>query len=96
MAQISLDDIKAHVQAPSSGADDTLLQTYIDAAEAHVANHLRKDMAVSYPAGWPADVLQVVKMLAAHWYGHRGLVDEQVDELPFGYHALLASHRSFL
>ena len=96
MAQVSLDDVKAHVQAPSSGADDMLLQGYIDAAEAHVANHLRKDMAVSYPAGWPADVVQVVRMLVAHWYGQRSLTSDEVDELPFGYHALLAPHRSFL
>jgi hypothetical protein len=96
MSGIDLATLKAHVIADDFTDDDTLLQGYLEASEAHVEAYLRRDMATDYPDGWPAPTDQAVLLLAAYFYANRG---DDADALEGGYpdwfKVLLAPYRVF-
>ncbi|MBY6138531.1 head-tail connector protein [Leisingera daeponensis] len=95
MTQISAADMKLHLSIPAADSgNDGLIEGYIGAAESFVARHLRRDMEVDFPGGWPPDALQAVRLLVADWYENREPVTSggQV-ELPMGVRMLLAPLR---
>lgn len=95
MSQITPAAIKPHLAlAAGDGGDDLMLQDLIDAAERHVADHLRRDMATNYASGWPAPALQAVRLLVAHWYNNREAVAAgAMNPVPFGVDRMLAPYR---
>lgn len=96
MTQISPAAMKPHLSlaAGDTGAD-TQIQEYIDAAEAWVVKHLRRDLDVEFPGGWPAPILQAVRMLVAHWFVNpeASAPGSGLAQTPFGVAALLAGYR---
>jgi len=96
MSQISVADVKPHLSVASDDTgNDTLIQGYIDAAEAWVVSHLRRDLATEFPTDWPPAILQAVRMLVAHWYEAREAVAATPGgaAVPYGPKALLAPYR---
>jgi len=78
-------------------ADDDFLTGRIAAAEAYTTAMIGAETPVAYGDA-PADLQLAILMLAAHWYENREatLVGISADELPFGYEALVASHRKWV
>lgn len=95
MSQLSPADVKPHLALPAGDTgDDVLIQQYIDAAEAHVVNHLRRDLDAEFPAAWPAPILQAVRFLVGHFYLNReAVVVGQAVVLPLGVSMMLAPYR---
>lgn len=95
MSHLSPAAVKPHLAiAADDTGDDDLIQDNIDAAEAHVAKYLRRDLDTEFPGGWPADILQAVRLLVGHYYANReAVVVGQASELPLGVKALLAPWR---
>lgn len=75
MAQLSAAEIKPHLVIEDGFADDAaedaLIDSYIAAAESHIKRHCRVDFDTVYPDGWPADLVQVIRVLVADWHGTR-------------------------
>lgn len=95
MSELQLAEIKAHLIVEHDG-DDALIQSYIDRAESHVAKHLRRDMAVDFPDGWPADIKQAVCLIVASFYANREQGGESGSSgIPFGARDLLSYYRNF-
>lgn len=98
MSQLSLAHAKTHVAISAGFTDhDTLIQSFIDAAELWVVGRLCRDLNAEYPDGWPEDILQVVRMQTAHYYAHREAITDGVSfaEMPLAVKELLPYHRSF-
>ena len=98
MSQLTPADVKKHcVIGDDFTEDDTLLQDYIDAAERHVQNHVRRDLDAEFPDGWPANIVQAVRMLVAHFYTNREatIVAVRASKIPLSVEALLECERSF-
>lgn len=95
MTQLSPADIKPHLALPAGDSgDDLLILSYIEAAEAHIEAHLRRDMAVDFPGGWPAPVLQAVRLLVAQFYAQREAVSPApLAAVPYGVAVMLAPYR---
>ncbi len=95
MSQLAPAAIKPHLAiAAGDTGDDQLIQDYIDAAEAWVIKHLRRDLDAEFSGGWPAPILQAVRLLVAHWYTHRETVAVgAMVEIPFGTAQMLAPYR---
>lgn len=95
MSQLSPADIKPHLALPAADTgDDVLIQDYIDASEAHVVKHLRRDLDIEFPTGWPHPIKQAVRLLVGHFYNNReAVVSGPVFELPVGVKMLLAPWR---
>lgn len=95
MSQISPAGIKPHLALPAEDTgDDVLIQDYIDAAEAHVVKHLRRDLDTEFSGVWPAPILQAVRLLVGHSYANReAVVTGQAAALPLGVQCLLAPWR---
>jgi hypothetical protein len=95
MTQLSPAAIKPHLAiAAGDTGDDALIADYIAAAEGHVVKHTRRDLDTEFPDGWPAPILQAVRLLVAHWYAHREAVAlGQAAKVPFGVDAMLAPWR---
>lgn len=97
MSQFSPADIKPACSVASDFTDhDQMLQDFIDAAETHVAKYVRRDLDAEFPDGWPPNILQVVRMLVAHFYTNREavLVGASSAEIPFSVTDLLAGERN--
>lgn len=94
---VTLARVKEHVQAVEFDDDDALLAEYLAAAETHVAEYLRRDMATEYPGEWPGPCRVSVLMTVGHFYAQRSavLVGAPSSELPLGVQALLAPYRSY-
>ncbi|WP_299686696.1 head-tail connector protein [uncultured Tateyamaria sp.] len=98
MSQLIPADVKPQCNvALNHNGDDVLLQSYIDAAEAHVVRYVRRDLDSEFPSGWPADILQAVRLLVAHYYRFReaAVIAATASEVPMGVKALLEPHRNF-
>lgn len=94
MSELQLSDVKSHVSGVDD--DDLKLQGFIDAAEAHVVNYLRRDMGVDFPDGWPEPIKQAVRLLVAFFYDNRGGSAEENGsnaEVPFWFKELLMPYR---
>ena len=81
MSILTLDDAKAHARVTISD-DDTLIQSLIDAAEAHLSNYLGvADLTTLIPSGgvYPPELLLAEKQLVGFWYDNR-----EGDPLPDG------------
>lgn len=98
MSQLTPDQVKPHLSImPEYVDEDALIQSIIDASEAYVVQYTRRDLDADFPGGWPADILQAVKLLVAHFYENREATMEAGDRaLPFGVRPLLAAHRDFI
>ena len=57
--------------------------------------HLRRDLDAEFPAGWPAPVLQAVRLMVAHYYANREavVIGSAATELPLGAERMLAPWR---
>lgn len=96
MSQISVADMKPHLNVAADDAEsDGIIGNYIEAAEDMVAKYVRRDLNAEFPAGWPAAILQAVRLLVAHYYENREAVTAgpKASVLPFGVEALLAAER---
>ncbi|MBR9764140.1 MAG: phage gp6-like head-tail connector protein [Rhodobacteraceae bacterium] len=94
MSQLTIAQVKAFCDAADFSDDDELLADLKDAAEAHVKDHLRRDLDAEMLGVWPAPCLMAVKLLIAHWYLHREAVSEKAgQEVPLGVTRLLAPYR---
>lgn len=94
--------LKAHLNMTADDADAldaTALPAIIEAAKAHCESILgyKLDDTTEHPEGPPADLVQAVLMLAAHWYQQRGavLIGVTGSEVPFGVAQILGEHRSY-
>jgi hypothetical protein len=97
MSSVDLATAKAHLNVTDT-ADDLLIQSKIDAAEAHVEHVLGRKLAVGFEGGVPDDVREAILQLASHFYENREatLVGINAEELPFGLWSLLAPHREYV
>ena len=96
MSQISVADMKPHLSvSPDDIGNDVIIQGYIDAAEAWVVTHLRRDLDTEFASGWPDSILQAVRLMVALWFHNREGVSEggMTSEVPFGVKDMLAGHR---
>ena len=96
MSQLTLSQAKQHLAISDGFAGhDSLIQSYIDAAEAWVVRHVRKDLDAEYPGGWPEDVLQAVRFIVGHYYANREQVitGTTVSDVPLAARDLLAHER---
>lgn len=71
------------------------LEHKIEAAEAHIAAYLGKELSEIDPL--PASIKEAVLMLAAHLYQNREatLIGVSASELPFGVQDLIRPHRDW-
>lgn len=98
MVQISAADLKPHLSvADDDTGNDTLIDGYIAAAEDWAAKYLRRDLDTEFPDGWPASILQAVRLLVAHWFEHREAVSDAPGgvPVPYGVKSLCAPYRDF-
>lgn len=94
MSQLTIAQVKAYCDAVDFSEDDALLTDLQAAAEAHVRDHLRRDLDAEMPGAWPEPCLLAVKLLVAHWYLHREAVSDKAgQEVPLGVTRLLAPYR---
>ncbi|PWL19261.1 DNA-packaging protein [Falsochrobactrum shanghaiense] len=78
-------------------ADDNLIASKIDAAQAHLEALLGFEIEVKFPDGAPADLVAAVKMLAAGWYENResALVGLSGMEVPHGVWEIVNNRRNY-
>lgn len=96
MAFVDLDLFKKHVRADDFADDDTLLQHYLDAAEAWVVRATNRDESdlLDSDGTLPAELRQAVMMLAAHWYNQReSVAGVQMHQVPDSLAALVKPFR---
>lgn len=93
MSDTTLAVMKEHLVVEHDD-DDAQIQRLIDAAEASVVAHLRRDLATEYPGGWPEDIRQAVRFSVATWFESRSGAEMQTG-LPSPAISMLAPHRSF-
>jgi uncharacterized phage protein (predicted DNA packaging) len=90
MSAVLLADMKAHLRV-SFDSEDTLIQSYIDAAESYVDS-----IGVTISTPPQNAVLHAVKLLVGHWYNNREAASAQPpQEIAFGVCTLLQPYRTF-
>jgi hypothetical protein len=104
MSIVALAAMKAELGIIDS-VDDTMIQSKIDAAEAHLEQLLGYTFAeefpdtvdVNFPDTVPADLLAAIKQLAAHLYENREatVVGVSASELPFGVWDVVRERRNY-
>lgn len=72
---VDLTQIKAHLRVDHDD-EDAVIVSYLSAAQARVVRYLRRDLDAEFPAGWPFEADQAVRMLTCHWYEHRAPTTE--------------------
>lgn len=99
MAVVSIDELKEQIgwSADLGAADDALMERKIDAAQAHIENLLGFKIEEKFTGGAPADLVEAVCQLAAHWIENREatLVGVTAQELPFGVWSIVAENREY-
>lgn len=82
--------------------EDTLIQQYIDAAEAHVEQHCDRVLVDSDPAdesqmAFTPDVQQAILLLVGHWYANREavVVGQTSQQVPLAFERLLWYRKRF-
>ncbi|MFQ6550498.1 head-tail connector protein [Aestuariibius sp. 2305UL40-4] len=96
MTRVSLESVKRGLPGfPVDFADDDAkLTDLIEAAEAHIADYLRRDLDADWPVDLPAPIAQSVRLLVGLWYDHGGLPEFEADgHVPATVKTLLASYR---
>ncbi|MGY9046067.1 hypothetical protein P775_14230 [Puniceibacterium antarcticum] len=95
MSQVTLDDIKRHVNAVEFSVDDPLLGDLQAVAEEFVQSYTRRNLDEELPGAWPLACTMAVKMLVALWYDNKrdGVTEGPATEIPFGIRDLLAPHK---
>lgn len=104
MAVVALADMKAELGILDS-VDDALIESKIDAAQAHLDALLGYSIEDRYPPTEdsppaptaPADLIAAVKMLAAGWFENResSLVGVSAVEVPHGVWEIVANRRNY-
>lgn len=96
MSIVTLPEMKAELGILDD-ADDALIASKIDAAQAHLEALLGYDIATRFPDGAPADLVAAVKMLAAGWYENREstLVGVSGMETPHGVWEIVNNRRNY-
>ena len=99
MSIVQLTAAKAHLNI-TDDADDALIQTKINAAEAHVEKLLGFALASGFTgsAGVPDDVKEAILQLTGHFYENReaSFVGISAEEIPFGVWQLIAPYREYV
>jgi Phage gp6-like head-tail connector protein len=99
MSTVTLEAAKAHLNI-TDNADDDLIQSKINASEAHIEQLLGSTLATGFtgPAGVPDDVKEAILQLVGHFYENREatLVGISAEEIPFGVWQLLAPYREYV
>lgn len=98
MSAVNLDDFKKHVRADDYTDDDTLLQGYLDAAEAWVIRSTERTKTeletLTDDGTFPLPLKHAVCMLAAHWFNQREAVSGgSLQEVPYSLQALIKPYR---
>jgi len=100
MATVSLTLFKKHVRADEFADDDTLLQHYLDTAQAAVVRYTHRTTAELNEMGgnsFPIELVQAIYLLAAHWYNMRESVSNvQMHEVPDSLQALIKPFRKLV
>lgn len=98
MSIVTLDQQKAHLGV-TLDSDDDLISSQIDAAQAHLEQLLGFVIAEQFasPLVVPADLVEAVKTLAAHWYENREatVVGVSAQEIPFGVWDIIKERRNY-
>jgi len=98
MAIVALAEMKAELGVLDN-ADDALVASKIDAAQAHLEQLLGYPIAEEFPSPLvvPADLVAAVKMLAAGFYENREstLVGVSGMETPHGVWEIVANRRRY-
>ena len=93
MAVVDLALFKAHVRADDFAGDDTLLQHYLDAAEAAVirdTNRTEAELTEINGGTFPVQIKQAIMLLGAHWYNQReSVASVEMREVPDTLQALI-------
>lgn len=97
MTQISAADMRPLVSlSEEDTGHDTILAGFIASAEVMFAKHLRRDLDADFSDGWPADMLQALRLQVSHWYEQSfGDTDASRDEMHQGVKSILAPYRNF-
>ena len=92
---VDLAEIKAHLRVDHDD-EDSLIESYLSAAQAHVRRYLRRDLDTEFPDGWPFEADQAVRLLTCQWYENRSatVYGGVGAALPFGVKDLLSGLRS--
>jgi uncharacterized phage protein (predicted DNA packaging) len=98
MSIVTLDDMKAHLGIIDD-ADDGLISTKIDAAQAHLESLLGYEIATEFasPLVVPADLTEAVMRLCAHYFENREatVVGISASELPMGVWETVSNRRHY-
>lgn len=94
MTVITLEEAKAHLNV-TTGEDDAVIVSMVDAAEAYVSRWLPIPLADMGTV--PADLRQAVLMLVGHFYENReaSLIGVSAEEVPFGVREIIDQHRAW-
>lgn len=99
MSIVSIEELKEQIgwSADLGTADDDLMGRKIEAAQAHLENLLGFKIEEKFTSGAPADLVEAVCQLAAHWFENREatLVGVTAQELPFGVWSIVAENREY-
>lgn len=100
MSIVSFELFKKHTRSDDFADDDELLQQYLDAAEVRVIRATGRTEAELTEMGggrFPADLVQVIIMLGAHWYNQRESVSNvQMHSVPEASQAIIKSYRKLV
>jgi len=99
MSQVSLNLLKTHVRADEYSNDDTLLQHYLDAAEAFTLAYTHRTSAEMIELGdgttYPVPVVQAILLLAGDWYNNReDSTTQNMRPITNGFRVLVFPYRS--
>lgn len=100
MAVVDLADAKAHL-AVTGTADDALITSKIDAAQAHLESWLGYSIEDRFggdsPPNIPSDLKEAVLSLTAHLYENReaSLVGLSIASVPFSMRDVIAARRDY-
>lgn len=92
----TLEIFKKHVRSDDFEDDDTLLQFYLDAAEAHViqaTNRTAEELAAIGLGRFPKPLQLATYALAAHWYNQREAAGTAMQEIPYTVQAMVRPFR---
>jgi len=99
---LDLDVLREQIRADADEAPDGLLQSYVDAAIAHVEQHCDRQIVEGEPIdpaqmSLTADVEQAVRLLVGHWYANREgvVVGEVSSQLQLGVERLLQYRKRY-
>lgn len=99
MSIVTVAEIKAHSNIEID-ADDDLIQSKIDAAEAWIAKFIgvALDDDEAFPDGTPEPIKEATRQLVAAWYENREgvIIGVSADEAPFGVVELIQPYREWV